>query len=319
MTPDYHHPHPWKTKDPDWGQADRKGMLLSDQIHRFCTERQPKGLLISDGYDDRHLRPAAYTLTIGNVYCDAEGKKGQLSKDQPSFEMPPNSIVFVSIAESLDLPYYIAARFNLRVDWVYKGILLGTGPQVEPGFRGQLSCPLYNLTNRPHTIILDDEFATIDFERTTNFVDKPPADVEPQSQRRGDKLWSYKTEDNKEFLLFDQMPLEALKKYPKDYKIVSSLTQMQHDLQMWRRIGLGVVVSFIALTLTLLNFQSNLLRETIATQKDLAQTKNDATQLKDQVIALQKDLDETRKVLGKADNELRDTQKEVQRLQTRLH
>ena len=318
MSADYHHPHPWKTKDPDWRQADRKGMLLSDQIRRFCTERQPKGLLISDGYDERHLRPAAYTLTIGDIYCDAEGKKGQLSKDKPSFEMPPNSIVFVSIAESLDLPYYIAARFNLRVDWVYKGILLGTGPQVEPGFRGQLSCPLYNLTNRPHTIILHDEFATIDFERTTNFVDKPPADVEPQIQRKGDKLWSYRTADN-EFLLFDQTPLEALKKYPKDYKIVSSLAQMQRDLQMWRRISLGVVVSFIALTLTLLNFQGSLLRETIATQKDLAQTKNDATQLKDQVLALQKDLEATRKVLGQADDDLRDTKKEVQRLQSKIH
>jgi septal ring factor EnvC (AmiA/AmiB activator) len=70
---------------------------------------------------------------------------------------------------------------------------------------------------------------------------------------------------------------------------------------------------------TLLNFQGSLLRETIATQKDLAQTKNDATQLKDQVLALQKDLEATRKVLGQADDDLRDTKKEVQRLQSKIH
>ena len=168
-------PHPWKSKDPDWGIADRKGMLLSDQIHRFCT--QEPGLLIAKGYTEERLRPAAYTLTIGDDYADSTGKRGKLSESDPSFEMPPNSIVFVSTTESLDLPYYIAARFNLRVDWVYKGILLGTGPQVEPGFRGQLSCPLYNLTNRPVTISRGELFATIDFERTSSFVDVMPDKV----------------------------------------------------------------------------------------------------------------------------------------------
>ncbi len=58
-----YNPHPWKSQDPDWGNPDRKGMLLSDQIHRFCT-LQPQGLLISEGYDESKLRPAAFTLTV---------------------------------------------------------------------------------------------------------------------------------------------------------------------------------------------------------------------------------------------------------------
>src|SRR5216684_777311 len=112
MFPDYS-PHPWKTQDPDFGQPDRKGMLLSDQIRRFCENK----LLISEGYSETRLRPAAYTLTIGPNYRDDAGNPGLLDPTKPSFDMPPNSIVFVSIAESLDLPYYVAARFNLRVDW----------------------------------------------------------------------------------------------------------------------------------------------------------------------------------------------------------
>src|SRR6266480_6684986 len=174
MFEDYN-PHEWKSNDPDWEIPDRKGMLLSDQIHRFCTLKP--GLLISDGYDEHNLRPAAYTLTIGDLYYDHEGVRKELSVKNPSFEMPPNSIVFVSIAESLDLPFYIAARFNLRVEWVYRGILLGTGPQVEPGFRGKLSCPLYNLTDHPHKITRTEPFATIDFERTSNFVRESPRAV----------------------------------------------------------------------------------------------------------------------------------------------
>src|ERR1700689_4228633 len=133
--PDYY-PHRWKTQDPDFVKPDRKGLLLSDQIRQFCDKKVR--LLVSEGYDESRLRPAAYTLTIGPNYRDAEGVPRTLTEPSPWFEMPPNSILFVSIAESLDLPYYIAARFNLRVDWVYKGILLGTGPQVGPGFRGTL-------------------------------------------------------------------------------------------------------------------------------------------------------------------------------------
>jgi|SRR5215469_555380 len=308
MSSETPHPHPWKTQDPDWGIADRKGMLLSDQIRKFCTTKQPKGLLISEGYDEKKLRPAAFTLTIGDEYADSEGKRKKLTEAEPSFEMPPNSIVFVSIAETLDLPYYIAARFNLRVDWVYKGILLGTGPQVEPGFRGKLSCPLYNLTNRPHTIVLGDEFATIDFERTTNFVNETPGQVETKSQKQG-KLFSYKS-DASEFLLFDQKFLDPLGKYPRDYRIVSSLAQMQRDLTMWRRIGIGIVVSFIALTLSLLGSQGNVLRELTATSKDLAQSRIDNER---NISQLRTELADTKRDLSKANDQLDALQSEVQK------
>jgi deoxycytidine triphosphate deaminase len=254
-------------------------MFLSDQIRRFCD----KQLLISEGYSEGNLRPAAYTLTIGPNYRNHTGIPGVLTDQSPSFEMPPNSIVFVSIAESLDLPYYVAARFNLRVDWVYKGVLLGTGPQVEPGFRGKLSCPLYNLTNQPQTIMLGSDFATIDFERTTDFVNEAPATIHENLKPRG-KVFVY-TSGNTEFLLFDQKPLSALGK--SDQKIVSSLVQMASELALWRKIGIAVVVSFIALTLAILNLQSNLLRETISNGKDLAQVKA-------QLAQAQKELDQLR-------------------------
>lgn len=270
-----YNPHPWKSRDPDWDKPGRKGMFLSDQIRRFCGNK----LLISEGYREENLRPAAYTLTIGPDYRDHAGKPGVLTLQSPSFEMPPNSIVFVSIAESLDLPYYVAARFNLRVDWVYKGVLLGTGPQVEPGFRGKLSCPLYNLTNQPQTIMLGKEFATIDFERTTDFVNEAPPTIHENLKSKG-KVFVY-TSGTTDFLLFDQKPLHALGKY--DQKIVSSLVQMASELALWRKIGIAVVVSFIALTLAILNLQSNLMRETISNAKDLAQAKA-------QLLEVQKEL-----------------------------
>jgi deoxycytidine triphosphate deaminase len=165
--------HDWKYIDPERENPNRKGMLLSNAIRKFCAE--DKKLLIAEEFEETNLRPAAYTLRIGPKYIDSNGKPGKLDDKHSSFVMKPNSIVYVSTFEKLNLPYYIAARFNLRVKWVYKGILLGTGPQVEPGYCGYLSCPLYNLTNNPIRITYREDFATIDFERTTDFCSKSSA------------------------------------------------------------------------------------------------------------------------------------------------
>jgi deoxycytidine triphosphate deaminase len=308
-----YNPHEWKTIDPDWGVPERKGMLLSDQIHRFCTQKP--GLLIGEGYNERNLRPAAYTLTIGDVYYDHEGTRKELNDKNLSFEMPPNSIVFVSIAESLDLPFYIAARFNLRVEWVYKGILLGTGPQVEPGFRGQLSCPLYNLTDQRHRITRGDEFATIDFERTTNFVKESPRSILDNLKQEG-KLFSYES-GGKKFLLFTQRQFKALEKYP-PFRVVSSLVQMQRELAMWRRIGIAIVVSFFALTLTLLNFHNNLLRDTVTNIKDVVETKDQLVDSQKDIAQLKEQLAGSQKAVAQLEGQVRDTQKEVDDLRRHL-
>ena len=52
--------------------------------------------------------------------------------------------------EKFHLPEYIAARFNLHIRHVHKGILLGTGPLIDPGFSGKLLIPLHNLTDNDY-------------------------------------------------------------------------------------------------------------------------------------------------------------------------
>src|SRR5260370_2432098 len=153
----------WQYEDP---HPEDNGILLSNRIHELCEQK----LLIWEGYEEKNLRPAEYTIRVGPDYMDSEGKFRHFTDEEDSFIFEKNSIVYVSIKERLHLPYYIIARFNLRVNWVYDGILLGTGPQVDPGYFGFLSCPLYNLTNSDITIRREQPFATIDFEKTTNFL-----------------------------------------------------------------------------------------------------------------------------------------------------
>jgi deoxycytidine triphosphate deaminase len=288
--------HEWKYIDPMRTDPSRKGMLLSNEIEMF----RKKNLLISEGFKPENLRPAAYTLRIGPKFVDSKGRVGQLDATKENyFKMEPNSIVYVSTLEKLDLPHYIAARFNLRVKWVYRGILLGTGPQVEPGYRGYLSCPLYNLTDRPIKIEYAQDFATIDFERTTNFCPGASAQQILAAKISGDEF-DRVGHGGEEYLLFkkEYPPLKLLP----DHDVVSSLFELSQEVRTWRNIGIGFAVSFFALTLTLLSFGSNAYRQVsdLGKQvgdlssnlrddhKDLATTQEDLKTTKDKLIAMEK-------------------------------
>jgi deoxycytidine triphosphate deaminase len=256
--------HPWKFKDPNQSPS-RKGLLLSNEIEKFCE----KHLLIESGFDPAMVRPASYTLLIGPDYVDSEGHIRKMGANGNNyFYMEPNSIVYVSTAERLNLPFYIAARFNLRVKWVYKGILLGTGPQVDPGFRGNLSCPLFNLTNRPVRIKLNDLFATIDFERTSDFCNNRDWDDIKDQFRTGEEQDEIIV-DGERFFMFKQKAFTPLKHLP-DYDIVSSLVELSKEVKTWRYIGIAAVVAFISLALTMLNFQSSLYRDVTALTQRVA-------------------------------------------------
>jgi len=262
----------WKYIDPKRDDPSRKGMLLSNEIEMF----RKNNLLICEGFKPENLRPAAYTLRVGPKFVDSKGRIGKLDATKKNyFKMQPNSIVYVSTLEKLDLPYYIAARFNLRVKWVYRGILLGTGPQVEPGYRGYLSCPLYNLTDRPIKIEYAQDFATIDFERTTNFC-PGAALAQIQEARTIGEEFDKVTLAGQEYLLFkkEYPPLKLLP----DHDVISSLYELSQEVRTWRNIGIGFAVSFFALTLTLLSFGTNAFRQASDLAKqvsDLAKQVND--------------------------------------------
>jgi deoxycytidine triphosphate deaminase len=138
------------------------GVLLSDEIQRYATDYR----LISPFNPDK-LKPAAYELSVGSLYSIA-GKTRELT-DSGSHEIviPPFEVVIIQTLERLNLPRFLIARWNVRVRWAYKGLLWVGAAQVDPGFRGYLSCPLYNLSDKPVRLHYGEEIAVIDFVTTT--------------------------------------------------------------------------------------------------------------------------------------------------------
>ena len=134
-------------------------------IHPFCPT------------DDR-LKPASYEARAQRfIRWDDDGRK-IITEVKPgeTYELPENSIVFVQIESKIRLPDYIALRFNLRIKHVHRGLLLGTGPLVDPGFGGDLLIPLHNLTSKKYVIKIDEGIIWIEFTKTSHNEKKWPAD-----------------------------------------------------------------------------------------------------------------------------------------------
>lgn len=105
--------------------------------------------LDKDDRDVKYWKTASYEIRLLGkcVYWDEKGKKvvDEISEGN-EFILRRNSIAFVTLEPRFQIPDYIALRFNLKITHIYRGILLGTGPLVDPGFNGKISIPLHNLT-----------------------------------------------------------------------------------------------------------------------------------------------------------------------------
>jgi deoxycytidine triphosphate deaminase len=150
-----------------------------------------------DTDDPKRLKPASYEVAIEGpyVYWDENGAKqsDQLDAGEP-FILKANSIVFVTLKPFFRLPDYIAIRFNLRITHIYRGILLGTGPLVDPGFRGKLSVPLHNLTNNDYRIEGGDGLIWMEFTKLSRDPKAPANQAEPQRLGRVYPLEPYKAD-----------------------------------------------------------------------------------------------------------------------------
>jgi len=140
-------------------------LLNSADIEDYVAET---GMLFPFDPSNERLKSASYEVAIlGDViYFDPKQERHKITlKPGDEFRLFPNSIAFVSIAPKLRLPDYIALRFNLKIRHVHRGLLLGTGPLVDPGFKGRLLIPLHNLTTNDYVFRGGDALIWFEFTK----------------------------------------------------------------------------------------------------------------------------------------------------------
>ncbi|NND02927.1 MAG: hypothetical protein HKN91_09070, partial [Acidimicrobiia bacterium] len=143
-------------------------LLNSADVDLYATTLP--GML--EPYEPNRLKPASYEVRVGDLFAvsdnpgDDDAKWSYEVIGEHGFDLPPNSLVYVAIDTRVRLPDYIAVRFNLTIKHVYRGLLAGTGPIIDPGFTGRVYIPLHNLSSvryhfKQHEPLLYLEFTKV--------------------------------------------------------------------------------------------------------------------------------------------------------------
>lgn len=131
-------------------------------------------------FDESCLKPASYGIKMQGEYIyweniDKPAIEGRLENivetdidGDKVFTLKRDSIAFVGLEPEFKFPDYIAARFNLKIKHIYQGLLLGTGPLVDPGFQGKIYVPLHNLTNNDYKIKINKPLIWMEFTKLSS-------------------------------------------------------------------------------------------------------------------------------------------------------
>jgi hypothetical protein len=234
-------------------------VLVSEEIETYVRDYN----LIFDRADflegKGKLKGASYTMSPhpNDAWeCRKAGSHRPLTKDYDSrgafYLVPRNSLVFIRLRQKLRLPFYLIGRHNLKISYVYKGLLLGTGPQVDPGYTGRLYIPLHNFTTNDVRVYIDESFVSIDFVRTTPFqLDKK----KPVPKNVDDLYATYRV--TKRLIPRDKLARDYLDAYLEGSKPCSSLgafvtkfKKMAREFRWRKYLEYGLLAAVIAIAAT---------------------------------------------------------------------
>lgn len=120
-------------------------------------------------FEPRNIKGATYTCAFSGTYLRRNDETKELEScsisDNDELIIKPNSITYLEISTDFRIPSYLVLRFNLQVSNVYKGLLLGTGPIVDPDFVGKINIPLHNFTTNEYVIRKGAELISIEFTK----------------------------------------------------------------------------------------------------------------------------------------------------------
>jgi deoxycytidine triphosphate deaminase/uncharacterized membrane-anchored protein YhcB (DUF1043 family) len=151
-------------------------LLTADDIKKYVLETGVIAPFYEGGGKKSRMKDASYEGRIGDkafVYKPDKTEPTQVfHAGDRVLTVPANSIVFVECDLYFRIPDFIALRFNLQIRHVHRGLLLGTGPLIDPGYWGKLCIPLHNLTDENYDIPFDEGLIWIEFTKTTAIRDR---------------------------------------------------------------------------------------------------------------------------------------------------
>ena len=176
-------------------------MLLSD---RSIREAIAKGRIAIRPYFDECVQPSSIDIHLDNKFLlfnrakhgiiDVKQKQDGLMtaveiKDNEPFMLHPGEFVLGSTLESIKLSNDIAGRIEGKSSLGRLGLLIhSTAGYCDPGWEGNLTLELSNVSPLPITLYYKMKIGQISFIKMTTPVDKPYGSKGLGSHYQGQKL-----------------------------------------------------------------------------------------------------------------------------------
>lgn len=215
-------------------------------------------------FHSSNLKPASYEVEFdGIVYSwDENGDKHETNLNEKiSYKLKKNSIAFLFTKVKFNLPDYIALRFNLKITHVHRGLLLGTGPLVDPGFEGNLLIPLHNLTTNDYELRVGEGLIWVEFTKLSeNDIWKNESDL---IMKKGEYVPFLEDKKNKDAHYYfnkatggrdirSSIP-DAMQQSAKDAERAKDISEKLETRSTWTMYisVIGIVVAIIAISISL--------------------------------------------------------------------
>jgi dCTP deaminase len=144
-------------------------MMTDDEIRTAVT----MGEMEIDPLDEDSIQPASYDLRVGRE-AFISGATEKIAVDQRGLVIvDPGEFAVIVTRERIRCGPQIAAQLGLASPYARHGLMLLSGPQVDPGFDGVLVVRVTNLSPRRVTLPYEAPFLTAQFFKLNQPVGAP--------------------------------------------------------------------------------------------------------------------------------------------------
>ena len=156
-------------------------MILSDRD--ICFELDG-GLLVIEPLTSGALQPASYEIHLGDVASRNE----ESNEFRSTWYLEPDEFALGCTVETVTIPGHLCAQVNGKSSLGRLGLLVhATAGYVDPGFTGQITLELKNISN--HVIVLTDlmPIAQLVFHQLRQPAERPYGSPELDSHYQGQR------------------------------------------------------------------------------------------------------------------------------------
>jgi len=216
--------------------------MMTDHEIRSAIEKRE---IVLDPFDASKIEPASYDARVGMwAFASSFREKLNLS-EKGMLVIEAGEFAVLECRERIELDNRTAAQLGLRSEYARRGLLMLSGPQIDPGFRGALVVRVINLAPKPIALPYEAPFLTLQFFRLSTPVSKPYSG--PQQGQSGIGSRDIQELVEAEGLTLGQM-MKTLSALAKDVsELRGSVSKLTWFLPLIVAVGMAVITIVVSL------------------------------------------------------------------------